>query len=487
MKRVLLLLALVVAATSGGAAQTPVPASDSIALSLQEALQRAYSQSEEIRLAQNQVELADAEVRSVRAGALPQINANIGYTRTFESQFSGGGSFELPDSLRFEPDSTASIEERLRYLEENAPIAGLGGLGLLFGNLPFGQENAYSATIGGSQLLFSGGRTGAAMQVARIFRETARLNLREQQADIELQVRTAYYRALFAQELERIAQAAVEQAERFLEQERLRERTGVASELEVLRAEVALANLRPQLVSGRNAAELATLDLKRLVNIPAPQPVKLTSGLEVPDTTPLTAAPDSLRDLSNRAAIEAAERMVRMRELGVRIARGAFFPDITLSMNYGKLGYPTDPFSFGGMDWRTDWNATLGVRIPIFDGLRRNAELDEAQVQLNNARLQLAQLREGVQLQYQQAIGERQRAREEIAARQQTVSQAQRVYDLTVLRYDRGLATQLEVSDARLALLQARTNLAQALSDFYVAEATVNRALGGSAITTGTR
>jgi outer membrane protein len=156
-------------------------------------------------------------------------------------------------------------------------------------------------------------------------------------------------------------------------------------------------------------------------------------------------------------------------------------------MNYGKLGYPTDPFQFSGMDWRTDWSATLGVRIPIFDGLRRNAELDRAQTNLNNARLQLSQLREGVQIQYQQATGERRRAQEAIAARQQTVGQAQRVYDLTVLRYDRGLATQLEVSDARLALLQARTNLAQALSDFYVAEATVTRALGGSAFTTGTR
>ncbi len=484
MKQLVLALLFCAACSCNLLAQTT---SDSLTLSLSEALTRAFSQSEEIRLARNQVELADAEVRTVRAGALPQISANLGYTRTFASQFSGGDTFEIPDSLRFEPDSTASVEERLRYLEENAPLAGLGGIGSLFGNLPFGQENAYAATIGGSQLLFSGGRTGAALEAARVFRESARLHLEEQQADIELSVRTAYFRALFSQELERIAEAAVAQAERFLEQEQLRERSGAASELEVLRADVALANLRPQLVASRNAAELATLDLKRLVNIPAPQPVKLTTGLDIPDAATLAVTSDSLQDLSNRASVQAAERMVRMRQLGVKIARGAFFPDISVSMNYGKLGYPTDPFNFSGVDWRTDWNAAIGVRIPIFDGLRRNAQLDQAQTQLSNAQLQLAQLREGVQIQYQQAIGERQRAREAISARQQTVTQAQRVYDLTVLRYERGLATQLEVTDARLALLQARTNLAQALSDFYVAEATVTRALGGSSITTGTR
>src|SRR5687768_11804443 len=133
MKRILLFLLLV----AGAEAQAQTPA-DSVVLSLQEALTRAFGQSEEVRLARNQVELADAEVRNVRAGALPQINANLGYTRTFESQFSGGGGFEIPDSLRFEPDSTASVEERLRYLEQNAELAGLAGLGSLFGNLPFG-------------------------------------------------------------------------------------------------------------------------------------------------------------------------------------------------------------------------------------------------------------------------------------------------------------------------------------------------------------
>jgi outer membrane protein TolC len=60
------------------------------------------------------------------------------------------------------------------------------------------------------------------------------------------------------------------------------------------------------------------------------------------------------------------------------------------------------------------------------------------------------------------------------------VDQAQRVYDLTVLRYEQGLASQLEISDARLSLLQARTNLAQAVSDFQIADATLARAIGAS-------
>ncbi len=116
--------------------------------------------------------------------------------------------------------------------------------------------------------------------------------------------------------------------------------------------------------------------------------------------------------------------------------------------------------------------------MPIFSGFRAQAEVQQARVALDQERLKAAQLRENVQLQYEQAIGEKQRAAADLSARQLTVDQAQRVHDLTVLRYEQGLATQLEVSDARLSLLQSRTNFAQAIADFYLADANVLRALG---------
>jgi outer membrane protein TolC len=470
----------------GGVAGQSAVSQDTLILTLPEAMARAARGSEEVRLARSQVDLADAQVRGVRSSALPQVHGGFSFTRTFESQFNTGG-IQIPDSLRFEPDSLGSVADRLRYLEDRAPTAGLAGLGSLFGDLPFGRENAYSASISGSQLLYSGGRTGAALEVARRFREAVELNLSEEVADLELSVQRAYHRALLAAELERISVAALEQAEKFLAHERLRHRSGSAAELDVLRAEVAAANLRPQLIQARNASELALLDLRRLVNIPAEQPLKLNTPLAAPSAEqlqePVLEGPQLLK---NRPAIGAAERQVRMRELGVRIARGSYLPSASLRVNYGRFLYPTSAFGWSGNEWRGDWTAALSVDIPIFDGLRRESQIDEAQVQLRRAQLQLAQLKEGVHLQYEQALGERRRAAADIAARQQTVTQAQRVHDLTVLRYERGLATQLEVSDARLSLLQARTNLAQALSDFHIADATLHRTLG-TRITTGDR
>src|SRR5690606_16642779 len=178
-------------------------------------------------LARSQVGPAGAPVREARAAALPQINGNAGYPRTLASAFdTGGGGFTLPDSLRFDPNPDAPIEERIRYLEQRTPLAGLGALGQLFSDLPFGQENAYTFALSGSQLLYSGGRVGAALRIARNVEEAARYNLREEVAAIELDVRSAYSQALFAQELVGISEAALERARRFLEEEQLRLRAG---------------------------------------------------------------------------------------------------------------------------------------------------------------------------------------------------------------------------------------------------------------------
>jgi len=449
-------LAAVIAATaavSGAEAQQPAAAvrSDTVSLSLEEAVQRATQESEEVQLARAQVALARTQVKTARAQAMPQLNASLGYTKTLASPFDTGGGFELPDSLRFDPDPNAPLEERVRYLEQRTPLAGRAGRGSLFSDVRGGQENSYTAYLSGSQLLYSGGRTGAALNIARNYRTAAELGLTEQEAEIELQVRTAYYQAVLAGRLVQISTEALAQAERFLEQERLRFKAGQASELEVLRAEVSRDNLRPQLVQARNAAELAELNLKRLVDLPLQQPVRLSTDLTPPSAERLAQAPVAPELVAaQRAAIRAAEQQVGIREQAVRIAKGAFLPSVSFQMNYGRQLFPSSLLAFNE-DWRQDWTMGLQVQVPLFTGLRRTAELEQAR-------------------------GERERASAAIEARQRTAEVAQRVYDLTVLRYEQGLATQLEVSDARLALLQARTNLAQAIADFYIADAGLTRA-----------
>lgn len=475
---------LMLLAVPGAARAQLAAAPDTIALSLREALARALERSEEVRIAQSQVAQAEASVASARSSLLPQVNTQLLYTRALRSVFQDAG-FEVPDSLRFEPDSTADLLERIRYLEENTPNAAFGALGGLFGNLPFGREHTWNAVATVHQPIFSM-RTFSAVQLARSAMAAAHATAEEAESEVALQVTRAYLDAALAEESAVIVASSVELAQAHLAQVSLQQSAGIASELDVLRAEVELENLRPQLAAAANARDLAASNLKRLVNLPAESELALTTPLSADARTlPARGAVDlpSLIEaqtvLTQRAAVRAAEAQVQMREEQVDIARAAFLPEISLQGNFSRQAFPSGVFPSSG-DWRDDWNVGLAVSWPLFQGMRRKADVDAAQAQVQQASLQLAQLQESVRLEYDGALRELERARLQIAAADRTVSQAQRVYELTELRFGEGLATQLDVSSARLALQQARLNEATAHHAYYLALALAERALGRS-------
>ena len=481
---------LVVMWVVGSALGSPLDAQqtrDTVVLTLPAAVEAVLTRSEEVRAAEAQLEQAAAQVRGARSSLLPQINTQLIYTKTLRSVFQDAG-FELPDSLRFEPDSLASVQERLGYLERNTPNAAFGALGNLFGNLPFGRENTWIASAQVSQPLFAGGRITSAISLSESAADAAAAGLEEARAEVTFQVKEAYLNATLSAEAEAIVSASVALAEEHLANVRLQFEAGRASELEVLRAEVELENLRPQLVQARNASQLALLNLKRLVNVPIDAPVRLATQLTPED--PALPSPDQVRfpalaeadaHLRRRAAVRAARLQVAMREEQVDIARAAFLPSLALTGNFQRQAFPT---GFTPDNWRDDWNVGFAFSWPLFQGFRRNAELSVARAQLRQSELQADQLMEGVRLSYEQALGELERSRAQIAAAVRAAQQAERVYELTQLRYAEGLATQLDVSSARLVLQQARMNEVNAFRDFYLAVARAERALG---VNTSTR
>ncbi len=447
-------VAVLAALAASPLAAQRLAAADTVRISLDEALARAGTVGEEARLARSQVDLAATQVQAARSAALPALDGSFMYLRTYASPF------------QVKAPSDASADSSL------APIA------KLFSNLPFGRVNQYTANLTATQAIFSP-RLGSALRIASHYSSAARFGLREQLAETEYQVRTAYVNAQLAADLEASTREAVMQATRFLDQERLRLSAGTGSELDVLRAEVSQENLKPQLVDMQNAAAIATLNLKRLVNVPMTTPVVLTTHLVSP-ARPAEEPLDPTGVATERAAVKAEQENVRIANEIVKQAIAAYIPSLDFRMSLGRIMYPQQVYALNGRDWLTDWNASLTLKVPLFSGFLRNANLSQARIGLRQQEYRLSQLREAVQVQYQQAFGERARAATAITARQRTVDQAQRVYDLTVLRYDQGLATHLDVSEARLGLLMARSNYAQAVAQYHVADAGLQRALGAS-------
>lgn len=444
-------LAALLVAAMPVAAQEAAP--DTARLTLEAAVERGVELSEEVRSTRAQRRIAEGQVVEARAGALPQVTANLGYNRTLASIF---------DDISFDFGNGENGENG----DDESP----------FGALPFGRPNVWTASLQITQPVYSGGRVGTALRIARQVRLAADLEVQESETEIALQVRTAYLQAVLADEFVAISREAYDLAGAQLAQVELFRQQGTASEFDVLRARVERDNLEPTIIEAANARRIAELNLKRLINIPADQPIALVTELD-----PRIADVDRAalyEAIERRAALRALDAAVAAREDAVRIVRSDRLPTLGAVANFGYQAFPEQVTPFD-TPWRRDWTLGMQLSWPVFDGFRTQGRVQQARGELEQTRLQREQVREGIALELEAALGEFEAALAQIEARRATVGEARRTLELAELRYRSGLATQLDISSARLLLEQARVNEAQSLYNYMDALARLERVTGG--------
>lgn len=423
---------------AGAAAAEPRQA---LPLSLEDALQRSLKQNEEVTLAAEDVRAARGQELRARSDFFPQVTLSASYERTLASEF---------DDVF------------------NAPAAPANGdIGLE--ELPFGRRNAYRASVNVTQNVFAGGRTLAQTRSASALTRQAVIGLRSAAADVDLATVEAYYDAALSDRFVEIAAEAVAQAEATLNQVRLSRREGQDSQFELLRAQVALENERPNLVARRMQQRLAHLRLRQRLGLPDEQPLILTSKLRGEGSPPpLTSRPPS----SERAPVRQAVHAIEAADADVTAARSAYYPNVNLAMTYGRVSYPDD-LTPDLADLRTNWTIGLYLAWPIFEGLRTRGQVQVAEAALGRARARYSQVRKLARFETEQALQELEAARAVFEATAGSIEQARQAYSIAELRYREGISTQLELSDARLLLTRAETNSAQAARDLEVARARV--------------
>ena len=436
----------VLAVLSGRAPAAAQAPTDTLHLTLDEAVRRALDQGVDMRLARASVLDANGRVRQALSGALPQVTGSLAYTRQFASIYQGlGGS-------------------------------GGSSLDTLFKNTPFGAPNAWNLQLQATQLVWSGGKVGAGLRAAQAYRQAASLQRDEAAADVAFRVKQAYWNAALQSRLLVIAVENLDQARQHLREVRLYQQAGTRAEYDLLRAQVDAANQEPGVVAARNGYDVALLDLKRLVSVPADQPLVLATPLDSPGATIPVIATDSL-GAPERSGLAAADATVRVQEQLLRAARADRWPTLSLSTTYTEQAFPADVSPFGARFLR-GWTGEAKLSFPIFLGFRTAGSIEQQRAALDKAAAQRDQLRRQVELEVAQAKGEVERARALLVARRETVRLGQRAQYLAGVRYTNGLATQLDVTDARVAAQQSEVNAVQATRDYLVALAELERALG---------
>lgn len=434
---------------------------DTLRLSLADAVRRVLEESEEMATARARLAQTQAQVTQATAAVYPQLNTGLTYSRAIRTIFDaaaappGADTTRIPDAF----DPTVSVWDRYDILSESISEDMLAGL---FGALPFGRRNTYIASLQLSQTLFAGGRVRRGIDFARHAQTSAELTIEETEADLTLQVHTAYLDAVLARRLLTIALQSRGVAEQHFRQVEAFYRSGTASDFDLLRARVDFENRELPVVQAEQAARIAELTLKQLVNVPADQPLGLVTDRAPPEIAVDEAA--LRRFAATRPALEAAGEAVAMGEAGVRMAQAQHWPAVQLVGNIGFQAYPSTVLPPGFGDWRSDWSVALAVSWTPSNGFRTRGRVAEAQAQMRQATLAETQLRETIEMQVEAALAEYRTAYEQVRARRETIVMAERALQLAEVRFASGLSTQLEVSDAALLLDQARVNEVQATS-----------------------
>lgn len=391
--------------------------------------------------AQANERLAAEDIRQSRAALLPRLTLNPSYIFTTPSLSSNSPNAGTPGNPSF--------------LGANA-VNEIQGLVTLSGELD--TSGRLRATIRRNRLLFEAARSGT---------ETARRALVEQADEAYLNLALATARRRAADENLRIANE-------FENLTRILVSGGEVAPIDTVRAEVQTGARRDELSQTHLAEEQAADVLRVYVGYNAARQITVSDLLtSVPDTTEVEQLTANLSDTRPEIAQLAAEQKAAREE--VKIARAERRPQITYALDGGFISDSLAPKS---IYQTTGGRATVGVTIPILDFGASKSRQTQAELRAQTAEQSRIFAERMLAQNFRAAVLQANSARDRIRLIGETIAKAEKVVEVSTLRYRAGEAPITEVTDAQTTLVAQRAALYQAIFDYQIALARIRQAVG---------
>jgi len=401
------------------------------ALTLEEALAIAAEKNRDIEKAREYIAWAQGKYVEERAAAFPQLTAlaSLGWDKD-ESQ------------KIYSPMQTQKTERR-------------------------------SAQIGLTQPLFTWGQVSAAIRAAKVGLLSAEEQLRVYQQAAKRDVSVAFHDVLFARELHALALHNLEQKKRHLEEAKRKLQAGVATDYDVLAAEVSVENARPETIRTENQIRTARERLRFLLAVENGE-VDAAGSLEA-DIVPLRSYEEAFA-LAREKRPDLADIRHRIdvhRELVV-LADAQDKPRVDLKGAYG-WNYLEQPGISGD---GPSWSVGIQLSYPFFDGFRTQGRVAQANSDLRRIRIDEAKRIDAVALEIREAVNAAGESEAIVRSLSGVVNQAERLLTMAEKGYELGVKTRLEVDDAELNLRQAKSSLSRARRDYLVARVNLDWVTG---------
>ena len=432
---------LMLAAPLFAADQTPAPGP--LPLSLKRAVQIATAPEGSARVQMAAESLKQAEARSVeaRAALLPDLESSLQYrSQTMDLAASG-----LTSAFKI-------------------PIPGFM-LPVLVG--PFDVLDA-RATAQQSVFDFSSIRR---FQATKVDITSAKSSVDGAEEQVAAQVARAYLSAVKADADVETAHANITLSQAVLTQAQNQKNAGVGTGIEITRARVQLANDQQRLVVAENARRAAHLQLLRAMGIRLDSDVELTDKMQYVPVDAITldqANAQAIKERPDLLAQQDKEASARLSASSVKLER---LPSLAAAADYGAIGTGADSL-------RPTRTVGISLRIPIFDGGRRDARRVEVESQYRSERVQTKDLKEQIELDVRLALDSLRSAEDEVTVAREGSDLAESELTQARRRYEAGVADSLEVTDAQTRLERARDNYTAALYNHNLARIDLAQAMG---------
>lgn len=434
-----------------------------LSITLDDAIKMAEQNNKSLMIAKKRISEADAGVIISRAGLMPKISVQGSYTRIAEPP-----EMEIPA-----PEYGWAPVYRNVYPFPDTVIGYTYGIvgadTMVFG---MGQEDNYVGRASLTQPLFTWGKILDGYKIAEYNLESVKSDYKKQKNELRFMVTKSFYQILVLKELVKLTQDAYGETEKHIEVVKKRYDAGLASKFDYLRARVQLANMEPNLIKVKNGLDMAKVGFKTLLGLPQDTTIKLKGELKY---EPIEVnIEESIKEaLRNRPEIVSMEIRKNMAQRALTLAKKANLPNLVLIGNYDYKR----PFQFKD-EWGKDWNITCALQLPLFTGFEIVGKRRKALHTLKEAEYGYELLRDGIELEVRTVSYEIEEAKEVLKSSKSNIAQAEEALSIVEERYKQGLATSLEVMDTELALTKAKTNYLQALSEYLIARAKLEKAIG---------
>ena len=412
-------------------------------VTLEQAVELAYRNSQALQAAILQEEQAAAAVREQQAAYLPSVSLG------------------------------ASLESVERESTD-------GQFNPLTGETTGGVDSGIDTTLGGNLTvdydLLTGGSRAASLRAAELQQQVAALAVETQQEQIRLVTANNYYALQEAGENIRIQRSFLEEAERNLRDSRLRQEVGVGTRFDTLRAEVQYANARQQLIQSQGNQRIARRDIARLLNLPPNAGIEATP-VAVAENWNLTLEESILLAYQNRAELEQQLLQADINEEQRKVAIAAVRPRLSLFANYSAQDQLNDTGAPGSGEFFDSYSFGARLNWLLFDGGAAGARARQQEIAAQIEEEQFSEQSDQIRFDVEQAFFNLETNQENIATSRIAVSQAEEALELANLRLQAGVGTQLDVLTAQSELTEAQANNVTAILGYNRALAAMERAV----------